>query len=1147
MDGLVSLRSPILVRCAVYLVAFLVIITAVPLGVSQTSRGTVTGTVTDPSGAAVANATVTIKQAGTNVTRQTTTNEAGIYRFDAVDLGTYTLSVQAVGFTREDTIGIEIQAAHTTNISVSLKLGAISDVVTVEASSLEVALQTSEQVRGANLSEHTIGNLPITGLDSLTLAQLLPGVAVSNQLGGSINQNGTFAYAVNGQRPRGNNFMIDGVENNDISVTGPAFTITNPDAVQEVNIQTSNFSAEFGRAGGAVFNQITKSGTNDLHGTATYIYTGSAFASLTHLQKNQFTAPPRQVENIPDFTIGGPVVFPHLYNGHDKTFFFAAAQWDRQFGNVTSTNPLTLPTDAGVATLQSLAAQCPQAALYLKALGSLRGNPNASPSSIPLAVPSATGTCTSSTRAGMSLATGLFTRQEPHSLLDDNQQIRIDHKPSDKQYMSFRWLYDNSVETPNGLNNLSGFDNGLNAKTMTGNFTDTYMISPRWTNEFRFNYGRIGFNFPLLATDSFHATAPNYAGLVVTGFGGATNIPQFRYANNWQYQDTMSLVRGRHTFRFGADFLRQLARQHPPFNERGSFAYRASGGGVTAFSNFLDDFGGNGGSLNRQFGSSIYHPNLLRHSYFFQDSWKTTQNLTLNLGLRYENFGMPVNTFTVAAFTDYDPVNFAAPHKVDPANKNFAPTVGFAWNPKGSNWLDRMMGGKKTVWRGGFQLSYDASFNNLLSNIAGSSPNTLGGTIPSTASGASRGAANFSAQFAGIQPTLPTASSPQTNLFLQPFRNPYTERWSLGFERELPYNLLADVSYVGSLSHHLFRSIDMNPLMNDGCGTRFQSQLQSALPAPCASLTTVQQRQQSTLRSPQGIRTVRATSANSNYESFQADLKRRFSSTPVGAIQFVGSYTYSHFLDEVSDVFARDATLSPFQSVSQVVGGSRHLDYADSDYDRRHVGALALLWDLRGPTKGIMGSLVGGWQLSGTAHWQTGFPFTVANGTDRNGDGQTDPDRPDISNPAAPLNTRAILARNTAPPSNPPPGVGWCPTGFSNPDATPVAPLTLVCIDPATVHFIEGSGLPNSNTVGRNTLRAPGLDNLDLAIAKTFRFTERMNLEFRADMFNALNTLNLGYRVASRTVSGSLKGSFLDFNQTESVARTMRMRLKFTF
>jgi hypothetical protein len=258
-------------------------------------------------------------------------------------------------------------------------------------------------------------------------------------------------------------------------------------------------------------------------------------------------------------------------------------------------------------------------------------------------------------------------------------------------------------------------------------------------------------------------------------------------------------------------------------------------------------------------------------------------------------------------------------------------------------------------------------------------------------------------------------------------------------------------------------------------------------------------------------------------------LKRRFSGTPVGQVQFDGSYTYAHYLDDVSDVFAFDSTPSSFQSVPQVLGGSPHLDYGNSDFDRRHVAALGVLWDVRGPKQGVLGSLVGGWQLSTISHWQSGLPFTVANGTDRNGDGQSGPDRPDISNVAAPLNTRAVLKAS-------------CPTGFGNPDATGTP-----CIDPATVHFIEGSGQPNARTLGRNSLLAPGLDNLDVAISKRFRFNERMNLEFRADMFNALNVLNLGYRVASRTVNGTAGGAFLDFNQTESVPRTMRMRLKFSF
>jgi hypothetical protein len=229
-----------------------------------------------------------------------------------------------------------------------------------------------------------------------------------------------------------------------------------------------------------------------------------------------------------------------------------------------------------------------------------------------------------------------------------------------------------------------------------------------------------------------------------------------------------------------------------------------------------------------------------------------------------------------------------------------------------------------------------------------------------------------------------------------------------------------------------------------------------------------------------------------------------------------------------------------------VLGFSPRGDYGNSDFDRRHVGALALLVSPRAPKNGVLGQMFGGWTLSGVAHWQTGFPFTVANGSDRNGDGQIGPDRPDISNPSMPLNTRGKLERTTPPISNPTalPGQGWCPSGFSNPDI-PAPTGFVTCINPNTVHFIEGTGLPNANTLGRNTLRAPGIDNLDFSIAKRFKLTERAGLEYRVDMFNAFNTINFGNSVAARTVSSSAAGSFLDFTQTDSFGRTMRMRIKF--
>ena len=1081
--------------------------------IAQTSRGTLTGTVTDSSGAVVSNATVKITQQGTGATRETKTNSAGLYRFDAVDLGTYSVSAQATGFQTEEKTGVEIESAHTTALEFKLQVGGAKEIVTVEASSAELSLQTTEQTRSAIFQEKTVNTLPVLANDSLTLAQMAPGVSIGNLANqNAINQNGTLFFAVNGQRPRGNNFMIDGVENNDISVTGPAFTITNQDAVQEVNVQTGDFSAEYGRAGGAILNQITKSGTNAYHGSLAWWYAGSSLDARNHSDViNGLSRPARSIENEPDFTIGGPFVIPHVYNGRSKTFFFGAGQWDRIFGNLTKS--VRVPDPSGIALLQSLAPSCPNAALYLRALGGLVGTPDPTSPGISLQVPSAAQACNGTTRTGVVLHTGIAGRKQIAPFLDNNHTIRIDHIASDKQTLMFRWLYDDRTQSPSTLNNLPGFDNTFKGRTMSGLFTDTYVISPSWTNEFRFNYGRIGFFFGLAAPDAFHATLANYAlqGTPVQAFGGATNIPQFRYANNWQYQDTMSYVHGNHTFRFGVDYLRQLARQHPPFNERGSFAYNSSPGAglATSFANFLDDIGGRNGALNRQFGVSIYHPNLFRQAYFFQDSWKATSDLTLNLGLRYEYYGAPENIFTVSQFTNYDPVNFAATRHVPSQKLNFGPTVGFSWNPRGSSTFEHLMGGEKMVWRGGFQISYDSSFNNLLSNMAGSSPNTLGGNITSATTAASpRGSTGFSNLFAGIVATPATAQSAQSNLFFGEFPNPRTARWSFGFQREVPGGMILDTSYVGSISHHLYRNVDMNPITNANVNPviRFQNQV--------------------------GIRTVRAASANSNYESLQLNLRRGFKSTPIGELQFNGSYTYSHYLDDISDVFAFDSTGASFESAPQVLGFSPRLDYGNSDFDRRHVGVLGFLWTPIQPKRGILGSLAGGWTFSGVSHWQDGIPYTVSNGSDRGGWGQTAAARPDISNPAAPLNSRAIIDPT-------------CATGFDNPDQGGV------CVNPATVHWIEGNGPPNARTVRRNTLRSPFDDNLDFSVAKRFRFTESSGVEFRADMFNALNTSvygifgNIGF--VPRTVNGSPAGHFLDFSQSDSIGRTIRLRLKFDF
>ena len=190
---------------------------------------------------------------------------------------------------------------------------------------------------------------------------------------------------------------------------------------------------------------------------------------------------------------------------------------------------------------------------------------------------------------------------------------------------------------------------------------------------------------------------------------------------------------------------------------------------------------------------------------------------------------------------------------------------------------------------------------------------------------------------------------------------------------------------------------------------------------------------------------------------------------------------------------------------------------------------IGFVWDIRAPKTGILGQAFGGWSVSGISHWQTGQPFTVANGTDRNGDGQTGPDRPDIGNASAPLNTRAILNSS-------------CGTGYSNPDLTGNP-----CVSPTSVHFLEGIGLPNANTIRRNTLRTNGIDNLQLSIAKKFKFSEQGFVEYRLDMNNALNTINFGDVPPSTVRQGTITPTFLDFTQDQSVGRSMRMRLKVNF
>jgi outer membrane receptor protein involved in Fe transport len=1096
--------------------------------VAQTSRGSLSGTVADPSGAVIKDAKVTVEHLDTKVKRETVTNSAGIYRFDAVDLGAYKVSVEASGFSGQIISNVSISANLTTTLDFSLKVGGGGEVITVEGSVQDVL--PAEPVRGESISARKISDLPLAGQNSLTLLLTAPGVVTTDQ-GGSTNSG---MGAVNGARPRSNSFLIDGVENNDISVNGPAFVPTNNDAIQEVSIQTSNFSAEFGRAGGAVVNQITKSGTNSVHGTAAWVYRTENFNAATR-QERLADKKSTFLEHLPAFTVGGPVFIPGLYDGRSRTFFFVGGQWDRLNSGSSLSTPFRVPTAAGIATLQALkTAGCSQAGNYLTFLNGLVAPSTGSTlANVDLSIPASTfavtGSCNGNARTGLLLETNVVSRPVPSLLTDNNHVVRIDHRISDKQQISGRWLYDDTGQNNGGSIAISQFgDADFTGRTMTGAFTDTYFFSPSVTNEFRFNYGRIAFNFPLHSTSTLTQTLPaltfnGSSGL--SGIGASGTFPQGRTANNWQYQDVVTWVKGKHQLRVGADILRQLARQTAPANVRGSILY-GTAPNVTGFSNFLDNFSGTGATpVNIVFGTPTYRPNLFRQAYFVQDALRAKDNLTLNLGLRYENFGQPANIFRFPVVTT-SAADFGVPSKVNQDNNNFGPTVGFAWTPRvGPKMLN---GDGKMVVRGGFQVSYDTFFNNLLSNMAAGNPNLVSNANPAIGNGL-RGLPNISGIFGSLTPAPLNPLTNAASQFSKNVVNPYTMRFSLGVQRELPGGTFLDISYVGALTRKQFRTVQLNPVLpnstNTGTGPRMD--------------TTI------------GGRTPRISNASSNYHGLQLEVKRSYRNTPIGGLTFTSNYTWSKSLDIISEVFATNPNPGTQGSSQRLILTNPKLDYGPSDFDVRHAWVSTVVWDVRGPQRGVLGQALGGWELSYVIPLQSGSPFDVTDGFDRDWDGGT-ADRPDIGNLNAPLNSRAIAVTSAT-----------CASGLLN-----IA--TNACTTANDVHFISfadvnfgASGTrndPNAKTLRRNSVRTPGSVLVNMNVLKTFKLTERFKLEYRAEIFNLANHENFNYTPQGITVGASLAAvqsgsvpNFLDYlagrpaGDRLSNSRNMRMGLKLVF
>jgi hypothetical protein len=1064
-----------------------VLLLVVTSATAQTSRGTVTGTVLDPTGAVISGARVTLTGLETGVRLSTNSNDAGVYRFDAVDPGIYDLTVSLPGFRTYLSSRVGVEANRATTIDPTLEVGAAETRIEVSGESSEILIKDSP-LRGGNFQTSEIRNLPLIASNPISLARALPGATEASGStvwgsgsGGGTNNTSGGGFSINGQRTRGNNYLLDGTENNDSVFSGEEQVFSIADAVQEISVQTGNFGVEFGRAGGGVFNVVTKSGTNSLHGTLLWRYQSQRFDSVSN--QDRLNGIPQSMfnHNVFGFTAGGPVL-------KNKTFFFAGFQQDNNHS--TDNLPLVIPTADAVTQLQTLFPNNPRLDLYLNALGSPRGSGN--PFSVPLGIDPQTGV----DRGSVQFATAAYVLPA----INDGPQwlVRMDHNPSERHRLSWRYTYDSRHTRPKAAP-FPGFVQEDSFSHHNFLFVDSYTFSPSYTNEFRFSYGRPYVNsfatWP--GSSPLAGTLPQIQITNVSSPSLISQNAQFHHGENFLFQETQTKVSGRHTFRYGVEFLQQRITQQRGANDLGIVSFR-SGGGYSAFANFLDDFSGPSGSIARTFGAAVFHPDQLHQTYFFQDNWKAKPTFAVTLGLRYEHFGQYANTLRYPAFPGFDSTQFLVRHEVNPDNKDFGPAFGLAWSPRmggsHSGWFGRLLGDGKTVWRGGYQISYDSLPTQLISlGPATSTPNAI--NVPVTAPNTGRGSANWYERLPTTA-TAPSLTDMQTMLD-QNLRNPYTERWSFGFQRLVAETFLLEASYVGSESHRVTTRADWNPRLPTGTLRLYPSY---------------------------GPVILKTSEGNSSYHALQTRLDRRFAH----GFQMSASYTWSKFIDSTSDgvgtVNVQGAAANNLTSVPVMFGGLK-LDRGPSDYDRPQRLTISYLWAVPGPRSGWSKYALSGWQLAGITTFQSGTPFTVANGFDRNNYGNNQ-DRPDIGNPSAPVNTRAIIFTG-------------CPTGYQNPD-------TLSCVSPDTVHWVEGKGFPNASTVGRNTMRTSGTNDFDLNLTRSITIGETRRLEFRWEALNAFNHPQF-VNAPLRNVLSTPAGQFLNRDYTDSGIRSMWVQLKLVF
>jgi outer membrane receptor protein involved in Fe transport len=1102
---------------------------------AQRETGMLVGTVTDESGAVVPEAVVVVTHTGTGASRRVTTDDRGMYRIPTLLPGLYELAVEHTGFAKW-TRRVQITVGATLTVDAQLSLHQTVEVIEV-AGAAGSAVNTVTQTIETVIDSVRISELPTFSRDPYAL------VAIAGNISGADPSGRGVGFAINGQRAASTGILLDGATNTDDFRAIPGQSIP-LDAVQEFSVQTTNFTAEQGRAAGGIVNVVTKSGTNEFHGTAFWFGRFSNLASNSFLQNAQGTPKQRFNRNQFGYSVGGPVI-------KDKLFFFQSTEWIRvrSFGTFTAVVPTTQLLAAANANTQN----------FFNAFGTLRSDlvvnetytkATATTLSSGDTVCNPTGPC-----ANLAIGTPMFQRvtyRRPSNSGGGSPQNtrslvgRMDWNIGPNTTLYGRYaLEDQEFLKGSGAHSpYAGFDTGNTAFNNNFLVSLVHTFSPQLVSQSKITFNRLNGESPLgdfpntptlfmrsISTriDGFLVGLPGYL-----PFNPGTGIPFGGPQNFGQVFQDIGYTVGRHQFRFGGSYVylqdnRTFGAYANPALTLGNSTVNAMdaflNGVLLSFASAVDPQGKfpcvdqtlplASQPANCVLTLPVSQPSFSRSNRYHefavygQDTWRIAPRWTLNLGLRWEYFGVQHNKDSRLDSNYYDAVTGSIFERIRNGSveiapnspikglwkkdwNNFAPRLGVAWD---------VFGNGKTAFRGGYGIAYERNFGNVTFNVIQNPPAYA---VISLISGVDvPGNIPISTDIAGpLAGTTGSKALPGVSLrnVDSNIQTAYAHFWSATIEHQFPWRLVFGIDYSGSKGVGLYSLEDPN---RAGAGNVFLG-----LPCQAGGPTGCRDRLTTRFSPVTGGRSNQYTNLNrrgqSGFSNHNAmNIRLTSSNLANQGLNLTMNYTWAHTFDNISSTFSESSNnfnlglLDPFNP---------RLDYGNADFDVRHRLSIGAVWDIpyARNVPGAWKYIVDGWQVAPIFEATTGAPFTIWDCTDA------------FFQVCGRMVLTSAIARKG---SDNPPGSG-APATF-NYLSVPNSAIGRY-VHPLTQN-VEFGPYP-ANMTPRNFFRGPGAWNLDIGIYKTTKVTERFSLQYRAEFFNAFNHANLTLLGSSAEIDNSLRG-----------------------